>query len=75
MNLESITSRPDAGGGSKDCVAWKVEKAVHYFILADEVTMDSSTDLGKEPQPLEDCLIYSKRCFYDSPDYSPTFIS
>ncbi len=75
MNLESITSRPDAGGGSKDCVARKIEKAVHCFILADKVTTESSTDLGKEPQPLEDCLIYSKRCFCDSPDYSPTFFS
>ncbi len=40
MNLESMTSKPNAGGGSKDCVAWM---AVHYFVHADKVTMDSST--------------------------------
>ncbi len=35
MNLESMTSKPNAGGGSKDCAAWKVEKAVHYFVHSD----------------------------------------
>ncbi len=44
VNLESMTSKSDAGGGSKDCVAWKVEMAVHYFVHADKVTTDSSTD-------------------------------
>ncbi len=44
VNLESTTSKPNAGMGSKNCVGWKVEKAVHYFIHADKVTMDSSTD-------------------------------
>ncbi len=44
VNLEDMTSKPNAGGGSKDCVAWKVEKAVHYFVDADKVTADSSTD-------------------------------
>ncbi len=39
VNLESMTSKPNAGGDSKDCVEWKVEKAVHYF-----VTTDSSSD-------------------------------
>ncbi len=34
MNLERMTSKPKAGGGSTDCVAWKVEKAVHYFVHA-----------------------------------------
>ncbi len=58
VNLESLTSKPNAGGGSKNRVAWKVEKAVHYFVHADEVTKDSSTDYGKEPQPLEGCLIW-----------------
>ncbi len=52
VNLESMTSKPSAGGGSKDCIAWKVEKAVHYFVHADKVTTDSSTEKGKEPQPL-----------------------
>ncbi len=56
-NLESINSKPNAGGGSKDCAAWKVEVAVHYFLHADKVTTDSSTDKGKYPQPLEGCLI------------------
>ncbi len=44
VNLESITSKPNAAGGGKDCVAWKVENAVHYFLHADKVTTDSSTD-------------------------------
>ncbi len=35
VNLESMTSESNAGGGSKDCVAWKVEMAVHYFVHAD----------------------------------------
>ncbi len=43
VNLESMTSKPNAGGGSKDCVAWKVVMASHYFVHADKVT----TDLGK----------------------------
>ncbi len=29
------------------CVAWKVEKAVHYFVQTDNVTTDSSTDQEK----------------------------
>ncbi len=41
VNLESMTSKASAGGGSKDCVAWKVKKAMHYFVHADK---DSSTD-------------------------------
>ncbi len=58
VNLERVTSKPNAGGGSKDYVAWKVEKAVHYFVHADKVTTDSSTDKGKKPQPLEGCLVW-----------------
>ncbi len=46
VNIESMTSKSNAGGGSKDCIAWKVEKAVHYFLSADMVTTDSSTDMG-----------------------------
>ncbi len=56
-DLESMTSKPNAGGGSKDCIAWKVEKAVHYFVHADKVTTDCSMDKAKEPQPLSGCLI------------------
>ncbi len=26
VNLESVTSKPNAGGDSKDCVTWKVEE-------------------------------------------------
>ncbi len=44
VNLESMTSKPNASGGSKDCVTWKVEEAVHNFVHADKVTTDSSTD-------------------------------
>ncbi len=58
VNLDSMTLKPTAGGGSKDCVARKVEKAVLYFVHADKVTTDSSTDNGKEPQPLEGCLVW-----------------
>ncbi len=53
VNLESMTSKPSAGGSSKNCVGWKVEKAVHYFVHADKVATDSFTDKVKEPQPLE----------------------
>ncbi len=49
VNLESMTSKPNAGGGSKNCVAWKVEKAVHYCVHADKATMNSPTDKGKKP--------------------------
>ncbi len=44
VNFESMTWKPYEGGGSKDCIAWKIEKAVHYSVHADKVTMDSSTD-------------------------------
>ncbi len=57
-NLESMTSKPNAGGGSKDCVTWKVEEAMHNFVHADKVTTDSSTDWGKKLQPLEGCLVW-----------------
>ncbi len=40
----SMTSKPNADGGSKDCVAWNVEKTVHYFVHVDKVTINSSTD-------------------------------
>ncbi len=52
VGLEIMTSKPSAGGGSKDCVAWKVEKAVHYFVHAGKVTTDSFSDYGKEPTHL-----------------------
>ncbi len=45
--LESITTKPNVGGGSKDCVAWTVEKAVYSFEHADKATAESSTDKGK----------------------------
>ncbi len=44
VDFESMTSKPNAGGGCKDCVTWKVEEAVHNFVHADKVTTDSSTD-------------------------------
>ncbi len=31
VNLESMTSKPNAGGSSKYCGAWKVVMAVHAF--------------------------------------------
>ncbi len=44
VNFESMTSKPSVGGCSKDCVTWKIEEAVHYFVHTDKVTTDSSTD-------------------------------
>ncbi len=44
VNLQSMTSKPNAGGGSKYRVTWKVEEAVHNFVHADKVTTNSSTD-------------------------------
>ncbi len=44
VNLQSMTSKANAGGGSKDSVTWKAEEAVHDFVHADKVTTDSSTD-------------------------------
>ncbi len=43
-NLESMTAKPNADGGSKDCVTWKVEEAMHNFVHANKVTTDSSTN-------------------------------
>ncbi len=31
VNLESMTTKTRAGGGSKNCVTWKAEKAVYYY--------------------------------------------
>ncbi len=47
VNLQSMTSKPNAGGGSEYRVTWKVEEAVHNFVHADKVTRNSSTDQGK----------------------------
>ncbi len=44
VDLESMTSKPNAGGSSKGRVTWKVEEAVHNFVHANKVTTDSSTD-------------------------------
>ncbi len=44
MNIQSMTSKPSAGGGGKGCVKGKVEEAVHNFVHADKVTTDSSMD-------------------------------
>ncbi len=35
VNLQTRTSKPNAGGGSKDRVTWKVEETVHNFVHAD----------------------------------------
>ncbi len=32
VNLESMTSKPNASWDSNNCIAWKVENAVHYFV-------------------------------------------
>ncbi len=44
VNLECMTSKPNAGGGSKDSVTRKVDEAVYTFVHADKVTTDSSTE-------------------------------
>ncbi len=44
VNLQSMTSKPNAGGGSKYRVTWKDEEAMHDFLHADKVTTNSSTD-------------------------------
>ncbi len=44
LNFQSMTSKPNAGGGSSDCVTWKVEEPVRNVVHADKVTTDSSTD-------------------------------
>ncbi len=66
VNLESMTAKPQADGGNKNCVAWKVEKAVHYFAHTDKVTTDyGSTDYRKVPQSLESCLTWDvEQSFY-----------
>ncbi len=47
VNFQIMTSKPNASGGSKDCVTWKVEEAMHYFVHTDKNTTDSSTYKGK----------------------------
>ncbi len=44
VNLQSMTSKPNAGWGSKDCATWEVEEAVHYFVHANKVTTDSPAE-------------------------------
>ncbi len=44
VNLQSMTSKPNASGGSEYRVTSKVEEAVHNFVHADKVTTNSSTD-------------------------------
>ncbi len=44
VNLQSMTSNPNPGGGSRYRVTWKVEEAVHNFVHADKVTTNSSTN-------------------------------
>ncbi len=44
VNLQRMTSKPNMGGDSKDLFTWKVKEAVHYFVHADKVTTNSSTD-------------------------------
>ncbi len=37
VNLERMTSKPNAGGGSKNCAAWKVEIALCGFYWKESV--------------------------------------
>ncbi len=43
-NLENMTAKPRPDGRCKNCVVWEIAKALHYFVHADKVTTDSSTD-------------------------------
>ncbi len=56
VNFKNMTAKPRVGGGSKHCVAWKVEKAVRYAIHTDVVTKDYEN----RPQALERCLTMDK---------------
>ncbi len=54
VNLQSMTSKPNAGGGTKECVTWKVEEDMHNFVHADKVTTDSSITTGAMWECFED---------------------
>ncbi len=41
VNLKSMTTKPNVGGDSKNCVAWKVQKAVHYVVHTGKVSKES----------------------------------
>ncbi len=71
VNLESMTSKPNASGGSKNCVAWKVEKAVHYFVHADKVTTDSSLIGIRTKKPF--CWYWSGTPFHLYENYASMF--
>ncbi len=43
-DLENMTAKPKADGGSKNCVAWITEKAKHYFAHTDKVITASFMD-------------------------------
>ncbi len=44
VNLQNMTAKPRAGGGSKSCVAMIFRVNVRYFVRACKVTTGSSTD-------------------------------
>ncbi len=44
VNLESMITKSRTGESSKNCAAWKVEKAAHYFVHTDKVIPESSMD-------------------------------
>ncbi len=77
VHLESMTAKPTAVGGSKTCVAWKVEKAAHYFVHTDKITTDASTDQGREP-PLVSKLPHMRRgtpLIQTSPQFFERFLA
>ncbi len=41
VNIESLTVKPRAGGGSKYCVMWKVGMPVCYFVHKAKVILNS----------------------------------
>ncbi len=44
VNFEGVTLKSKVGGVSKNCVGWKIEKAVQYCVHTKKATTDSSTD-------------------------------
>ncbi len=49
VNLKSMTSKPKADGGSKNCVPWKVEKASALFCTYSFIGLVSSKDYYERP--------------------------
>ncbi len=56
MNLKSMSAKPMAGGGSRNCI----ERDVCCFMHTDEVITDSSADKGSDLKSVKSCSIKAK---------------